>query len=373
MRILKKFSILKVITNSTLTYLVPSNITYLWNFGSLALFFLIIQIISGLFISMHYIPFEIYSFNSVEILMREINFGWLLRYIHSNGASIFFFVVYIHIFRGLYYGSYVYPREFLWIIGVFILLLMIITAFVGYVLPWGQMSFWAATVILNLVTAIPLIGDIIVTFLLGSFSVSQATLNRFFTFHFLFPFIILGLVILHLIFLHENGSGNPLGINIKEDRITLSPYFIIKDFLGFLYILIFYLFLIFFIPNYLSHSDNYIIANPMITPIHIVPEWYFLFFYAILRSIPNKLGGVLALLSSILILILLPYIIKLVIKSCIFRPIYKIIFIFFVINCFFLGWIGGQVVIYPFYELGQIMTFFYFFYFLINFFSLNLI
>lgn len=359
-RFVKNNLLLKVYSDWALTYLVPSNITYLWNFGSLAFSILLIQILSGLFLSMHYIPNDFLSFYSIEQIMRDINYGWLIRYIHSNGASMFFSIVYLHIFRGLYYGSYTYPRQLVWVIGIIILLLMIITAFAGHVLPWGQMSYWAATVILNSVTAIPLIGDDLVIFFSGGFSVGQPTLNRFYTVHFLLPFLIFGLVLLHLVFLHENGSGNPLGIFLREDRIAFSPYFIIKDFLGFIIFCMLFSYLIFFDPNLLSHTDNYIIANPMVTPTHIVPEWYFLPFYAISRSIPNKLGGVIALFCSILIPLIFPFFVKNIIKSCSFRPIFKLIFFFFCIICIGLGWIGGQIVVYPFYQIGQILTFSYF-------------
>ncbi len=365
MRFIKKYPLLSTLHHTVISYPVPINITYFWNFGVLAAVCLIIQIITGIFLAMHYVAHADLAFISVEHIMRDVNYGWLIRYIHANGASMFFLVVYVHVFRGLYYGSYMYPRQILWCIGVIILLIMILTAFMGYVLPWGQMSFWAATVITNLASAVPVIGDSIVYWLWGGFSVDNPTLNRFFSLHYLFPFIIVALVGLHIIFLHENFSNNPLGIKSNTDQIPFGPYFLIKDLYGVILFLMFFSVFLYFAPNYLGHTDNYIPANPMVTPTHIVPEWYFLPFYAILRSVPDKLGGVILLLASILILLGLPFITKSDIRSSSFRLLHKIFFWIFFFDCLILGWIGGKSIETPFYELGQIATGFYFAYFLI--------
>jgi len=346
-------------------YPAPSNITYFWNFGIYSLLCLFVQLITGIFLAMHYAPHVNLAFDSVEHIMRDVNYGWLLRYIHANGASMFFIVVYIHTFRGLYYSSYLYPKEALWSVGVIILLIMILIAFMGYVLPWGQMSFWGATVITNFVTAVPFVGTDIVYWIWGGYSIDNATLNRFFSFHFVFPFIILALVGVHVIFLHEYGSNNPLGVMFGVDAIYMYPYYIIKDLLGVLFFLLFFTFFVFFFPNVLGHSDNYIPANPLVTPTHIVPEWYFLPFYAILRSIPNKLLGVLALLASILVLLLLPHIVTPNVRSLDFRPLSKIIFWFFVLVSLLLGWLGAKPASYPYVTIAQIATFFYFFILLI--------
>jgi quinol-cytochrome oxidoreductase complex cytochrome b subunit len=362
MRFVKTKSLYKEIYHTVFTYPAPSNLNYWWNFGSLAMLCLVLQIITGIFLAMHYTPHADLAFVSVEHIMRDVNFGWLLRYMHLNGASFFFLVVYIHMFRGIYYGSYNHPREVLWMIGVIILLLMILTAFLGYVLPWGQMSFWAATVITNLASAAPIIGTDIVLWLWGGFSVDNATLNRFFSLHYLFPFIIMALVILHIIFLHENGSNNSLGITSQVDQIVF-PYYIIKDIYGIIIFGFFYSYFIFFEPNVLGHPDNYIPANPMATPAHIVPEWYFLPFYAILRSVPNKRLGVVLLLLAIIILLILPFLSKSVyIRSFMFRPYDKILFWIFFFDCILLGWIGGKPIETPYYELGQFFTSFYFIY-----------
>lgn len=363
MRLLK-FPLIRVLNNHALAYPTPINIHYAWNFGFLALICLIIQLITGIFLAMHYTPHISLAFTSVEHIMRDVNFGWLLRYIHSNGASMFFVVVYIHIFRGLYFGSYIKPKQWVWLLGIIILLLMIITAFIGYVLPWGQMSLWGATVITNLVSAIPKIGNSIVTWLWGGFSVDNATLNRFFSLHYLLPFLIIAVSLMHLIVLHQEGSNNPLGIESKIDKINLYPYFIIKDFLGLIFFLLFFSLFLYFFPNTLGHSDNYIEANPMVTPTHIVPEWYFLPFYAILRSIPHKLGGVIAMLCSILILAVLPWIHSTEIRSSRFRPLYKFFFWILLSSCLLLGWIGGMSVEEPYIIIGQLLSLFYFVYFL---------
>lgn len=360
-----KFPIIGVINNHALEYPTPSNIHYAWNFGFLAFICLFIQILTGIFLAMHYTPHINLAFTSVEHIMRNVNYGWLLRYIHANGASMFFIVVYFHIFRGLYFGSYAKPKQWVWVIGILIFLLMIITAFIGYVLPWGQMSLWGATVITNLVSAIPKIGNYIVTWLWGGFSVDNATLNRFFSLHYLLPFIIIGTSLIHIMLLHQDGSNNPLGVESTVDKINLYPYFLIKDFFGLILFLIFFSFFIYFLPNILGHSDNYIEANPMVTPTHIVPEWYFLPFYAILRSIPHKLGGVIAMLFSILILALLPWIHSTEIKSSRFRPIYRFFYWILLSSCLLLGWIGGMPVEDPYILIGQLLSIFYFFYFLV--------
>ncbi|HWT99606.1 MAG TPA: cytochrome b/b6 [Terriglobales bacterium] len=323
-------------------YPTPKNLNYWWNFGSLAGFMLITMIATGLFLAMQYTPHVSLAFNSVERIMRDVNYGWLLRYLHMNGASMFFIVVYIHIFRGLYFGSYKAPRELLWQIGVLILLLMMATAFMGYVLPWGQMSFWGATVITNLFSAIPVFGGKIVTLLWGGFSVDNPTLNRFFALHFLLPFVILGVVILHIIALHRFGSNNPIGIDTKgkQDTIPFHPYYTTKDVFGLGVFLLFYAFWVFYFPNALGDPDNYIPANPLSTPEHIVPEWYFLPFYAILRSIPNKLAGVLAMGAAIVVLFFLPWLDRSPVRSGTFRPVFKWFFWMLVFDCAMLMFIG---------------------------------
>jgi ubiquinol-cytochrome c reductase cytochrome b subunit len=345
----------------------PRNLNYWWNFGSLAGITLIIMIVSGLVLSMHYVPHVDLAFDSVEHIMRDVNYGWLIRYIHSVGSSMFFLIVYIHIARGLYYGSYKSPREVLWWLGIIIFLLMIATAFLGYTLPWGQMSFWGATVITNLFTAIPLVGDNVVTWLLGGFSIDNPTLNRFYSFHYLLPFIIVGVVFLHIVALHKVGSNNPTGIdlNLKKEKIPFHPYYTIKDFFGFgVFFIIFGIF-VFFLPNSLGHPNNYIPADPLVTPEHIVPEWYFLPFYAILRAIPFKLLGVLAMLGSILILFVLPWLDTCKVKSCRFRPIYKQFFWIFIFNFIVLGWVGSKVPEGHYLIISRICTGYYFTHFLI--------
>jgi len=356
---------LGILNSHIVDYPTPINLNYFWSFGSTAGLCLVIQLITGIFLAMHYTPHIDYAFNSVEHIMRDVNNGWLIRYFHANGASMFFIVIYCHIFRGLYFGSYIRPRETLWISGVFIFLLMMGTALMGYVLPWGQMSFWGATVITNLASAIPLAGPSIVEWLWGGFSVDNATLNRFFSLHYLFPFIITGLVLVHLALLHESGSNNPLGITKSVNVISFYPYFYVKDLLAFLILMFGFSFLVFYFPNLLGHSDNYIPANPLVTPPHIVPEWYFLPFYAILRSIPDKLGGVLAMLGAILVLLLLPFINFSNIRSNKFRPLFAFTYWFFVADFAILGWIGQKPVETPFIEVGMVATFLYFFILLI--------
>ena len=358
-----KYPIFSLVNDHLINYPTPINIHYAWNFGFLSAICLGIQIVTGIFLAMHYTPHIDLAFESVEHIMRDVNYGWLLRYIHANGASMFFVIVYIHMFRGLYFGSYVKPKQWVWVIGVIILLLMIITAFIGYVLPWGQMSLWGATVITNLVSAIPFIGNSIVTWLWGGFSVDNATLNRFFSLHYLLPFIIIASSVLHIALLHQEGSNNPLGIETKIDKIAMFPYFIVKDLLGLIIFFLFFSLFIYFFPNVLGHSDNYIEANPMVTPAHIVPEWYFLPFYAILRSIPHKLGGVIAMLASILILATLPWIHSTEIRSSRFRPFYKIFYGLLLSCCLLLGWIGGMPVEDPYILIGQLLSLVYFLYF----------
>ena len=325
-------------------YPTPRNLNYWWNFGSLAGFMLVVMIVTGIVLAMSYTPHVDHAFNSVERIMRDVNYGWLLRYLHMNGASMFFIVVYIHIFRGLYYGSYKAPREVLWWLGLTIFLLMMATAFMGYVLPWGQMSFWGATVITNLFSAIPLVGESIVTWLWGGFGVANPTLNRFFALHYLLPFVIVGVVFAHIWALHTTKSNNPLGIDIKgpQDTIPFHPYYTIKDLFGLGVFLIVYLGFVFYAPNFFGEPDNYIPANPMVTPPHIVPEWYFLPFYAILRSIDNKLLGVIAMFASILILFLLPWLDTSKVRSARFRPLYRVFFWVFLADCFLLGWLGQK-------------------------------
>jgi ubiquinol-cytochrome c reductase cytochrome b subunit len=363
MRLIKKDPILNIIDGTFISYPVPSNINYFWNLGSIAGIILVLQIITGILLAMHYTPHIDYAFLSVEHIMRDVNYGWFLRYMHANGASMFFIIVYIHMARGLYYGSYIKPRHKAWSIGVVLFLLMMATAFMGYVLPWHQMSYWGATVITNLFSAIPIIGKSIVTWLWGGFSVSNPTLNRFFALHYLLPFLLIAGAILHLTFLHQNGANNPLGITSTTNRIPFYPYFVVKDIFGFILFLIFFSYWIFYYPNTLGHTDAYIPANSMVTPPHIVPEWYFLPFYAILRSIPSKLGGVIAMGLSIVILIILPHLTNP--PTRFFRPIYKLGFWIIVIDTCLLGWIGSQPAEEPYIFIGQFATILYFTYFLI--------
>jgi len=357
---------LAIVNNHIIDYPTPINLNNFYNFGAMAGICLGIQILTGIFLAMHYTAHVDYAFISVEHIMRDVNYGWLLRYMHANGASMFLGVTYIHMARGLYYGSYKSPRGFLWGIGVIIFLLMMATGFIGYVLPWGQMSFWGATVITNLVTAVPVIGTPIVEWLWGGFSVDNATLNRFYSLHYLLPFIIAALVILHIAECHREGSSNPLGIHSKSiDKVPFYPYFYIKDLMAFWFFLILFSYFIFLDPNLLGHADNYIPANPMVTPAHIVPEWYFLPFYAILRSIPDKLGGVAAMVGAILILLALPLLNTSNIRSSVFRPLHKTFFWLFVANFLLLGWIGQCPVEDPFVLIGQACTLYYFAYLLL--------
>jgi ubiquinol-cytochrome c reductase cytochrome b subunit len=362
-----RLPIVSFFKHSAVDYPTPKNLNYWWNFGSLAGFFLLVQIITGIILSMHYTAHVDHAFTSIEHIMRNVNHGWLIRYIHMNGASFFFIVVFIHIFRGLYYGSYKAPRELLWWLGIIILLLMMATAFMGYVLPWGQMSFWGATVITNLFSAIPIIGEGITQWLWGGYSVDNPTLSRFYTLHFLFPFLIVGVVILHIVALHTHGSNNPLGIDKKgtQDTIPFHPYYTIKDLFGLSFALTIFFAVVFFIPDYLGHPDNYIPADPLKTPAHIVPEWYFLPFYAILRAIPDKLGGVIAMFSAIFVLFLLPWLDSSKVRSATFRPIYKKFFWIFVFNAVILGWVGSKPAEGHYILIGRIATIYYFAHFLI--------
>nr|ADG22975.1 cytochrome b [Hynobius chinensis]AFK28571.1 cytochrome b [Hynobius chinensis]AFK28572.1 cytochrome b [Hynobius chinensis]AFK28573.1 cytochrome b [Hynobius chinensis]AFK28574.1 cytochrome b [Hynobius chinensis] len=354
----KTHPLIKIINGSFVDLPTPSNLSSLWNFGSLLGICLIAQIITGLFLAMHYTADTSSAFSSVAHICRDVNYGWLIRNIHANGASFFFICIYIHIGRGLYYGSYMYKET--WNIGVILLFLVMATAFVGYVLPWGQMSFWGATVITNLLSAIPYMGDSLVQWIWGGFSVDKATLTRFFAFHFLFPFLIAGASIIHLLFLHETGSNNPTGILSNMDKVPFHPYFSYKDALGFLIMLTMLFTLSLLSPNLLGDPDNFTPANPLVTPPHIQPEWYFLFAYAILRSIPNKLGGVLALLASIMILMLIPMIQTSKQRSLTFRPMTQFLFWMVVSNTLILTWIGGQPVEQPFIEIGQAASALYF-------------
>ena len=365
MRILKSQSFLRLFNSYMVDNPEPANISYLWNFGSLLALCLGIQILTGVFLAMHYTPHVDFAFNSVEHIMRDVNAGYILRYTHANVASFFFIFVYCHIARGLFYSSYKEPRTLVWTIGVIILILMMAIAFLGYVLPYGQMSLWGATVITNLLSAIPFFGHDLVELVWGGFSVNNATLNRFFSLHFLLPFVLAALAIAHLMAVHEHGSNNPNGISSNGDRIPFHPYFIFKDLVTILAFLLVLSIMVFYYPNVLGHSDNYIPANPMSTPSSIVPEWYLLPFYAILRSIPNKLLGVLAMFGSLLILLVLPITDLSRIRGNQFRPTMKIAFWFFVVDFFILTWIGSQHPNTPYLEIGQIATTFYFAWFLV--------
>lgn len=380
-------SIYKVVSKFLLDYPAFTNLGIMWNFGFAAFIFLIIQLVTGFFLSMHYVAHADMAFVSVEQIMRDVNYGWLLRYLHANGASFFFMCVYAHMLRALYYGSYFGSRKDTWIVGVVIFILLIATAFTGYVLPWGQMSFWAATVVTNLFSAVPIYGESIVYWLWGGFSVGSFTLTRFFSLHFVLPFVILGLVILHIVFLHEHGGNNKFLLYMVQDKIRFSPFYLVKDIYYMNYILLIYFIVVGFFPNALLHVDNYVQADPLVTPPHIVPEWYFLIFYAMLRSIPSKVGGILILLCSILILFALPY----MRKEFVFTQEYyfnwsnrkfllekgvdenvkiffnidfdKFLFWFFVVTCFLLGYIGSQPIEYPYLISGRVLTCFYFLYF----------
>lgn len=361
-----KQPIFTTVNDHLIDYPTPTNLTYMWGFGSLAGICLVVQILSGIFLAMHYTPHADLAFASVEHIMRDVEGGWLIRYVHGNGASMFFLIVYLHMCRSLYYGSYIAPREGVWLTGVLIMLLMIVTAFIGYVLPWGQMSFWGATVITSLASAIPVVGESITHWLWGGFAVENATLNRFYSLHYLFPFLIAGASVVHIAALHQYGSNNPLGTYSGVDKISFYPYFYVKDLVGWIVFALFFSIFIFFAPNALGHPDNYIPANPMATPAHIVPEWYFLPVYAILRSIPNKLGGVLAIALVFVCLFALPFINTTHVRSSSFRPLHRKAFWLFLADALVLGWIGMQPVEEPYIIIGQIATLFFFVYFLLG-------
>ena len=362
-------------------YPTPKNLNYWWNFGSLAGIVLVIMITTGIVLAMHYTPHTAFAFDSIERIMRDVNYGWLIRYVHMNGGSAFFIVVYIHIFRGMYFGSYKSPRERLWILGVVILICMMATFFLGYVLPWGQMSFWGATVITSLFSAIPVIGDWIVTLLWGGFSIDNPTLNRFFSLHYLMPFVLVGVIVLHIVALHQHGSSNPIGIDTKgpQDQLPFHPYYTVKDLFGLGVFLVLFFFFVFFAPNFFGEPDNYIEANPLQTPPHIVPEWYFLPFYAILRAftadafiywpiswlMSAKLAGVLAMFGSIMVLFVLPWLDWSPVRSARYRPLYKQFFWLLFIDCFVLGWVGANAPEGHFVIIGQVATAYYFGHFIV--------
>jgi len=356
-----------LIYSSFVAYPTPRNLNYWWTFGGILSFLLVAQIVTGVVLAMHYTPHADMAFNSVEHIMRDVNYGWLLRYLHSNGASMFFIAVYIHMFRGMYYGSYKEPREVLWILGVILYLLMMATGFLGYTLPWGQMSYWGATVITNFFTAIPLVGDAITTLLWGGYAVGNPTLNRFFSLHYLLPFVIAGVVVLHIWALHVVGQNNPAGIEPKGDidTVPFTPYATVKDSFVMMLFCIMFAWFVFYMPNYLGHADNYIPANPAVTPTHIVPEWYYLPFYAILRAIPNKLLGVVALFGSILILAFLPWLDTSKVRSARYRPLYRQFFWIFVIVCLLLGWLGAKPAEGGYVTAARILTAYYFAHFVL--------
>ena len=363
----ERLPIIRLSYDSFVAYPTPRNLNYWWTFGGILSMMLMVQLLTGIVLVMHYTPNTLMAFTSVEHIMRDVNWGWLIRYMHANGASMFFIAVYIHILRGLYYGSYKAPREILWILGVVIFLLMMATAFMGYVLPWGQMSFWGATVITNLFSAIPVIGDPIVIWLWGGFSVDNPTLNRFFSLHYLLPFVIVGVVALHVWALHVVGQNNPTGVEIKseQDTVPFTPYATLKDAFGMSAFLVVFCWFLFYTPNYMGHPDNYIPANPMVTPAHIVPEWYFLPFYAILRSIPDKLGGVIAMFGSIAVLFVLPWLDTSKVKSNAYRPLMKQFFWILVICGLGLGYLGSQPAEGGYVIASRILTAWYFLHFLV--------
>ena len=359
---------LLTLSNHLREYPTPKNLNYWWTFGGILTFCLIVQIVTGLTLAMHYIPDSDLAFASVEHIMRDVNYGWLIRYVHANGASMFFLAVYIHIFRALYYGSYKSPREIIWIIGMIIYFLMMATAFMGYVLPWGQMSFWGATVITNLFSAIPFVGEGIVAWLWGGFAVDNPTLTRFYALHYLLPFLIFGLVVLHIWALHVPGNNNPIGIEIKKpskDTVPFHPYIVIKDGFALLMFMIVFAFFVFYSPNILGHADNYIEANPMVTPTHIVPEWYLLPFYAILRSVPDKLFGVIAMFAAIFVLVILPWLDTSKIRSAVFRPLYKQFYWILVVDVLILGYTGAMPAEGVYLLIARVATAYYFLHFLI--------
>jgi ubiquinol-cytochrome c reductase cytochrome b subunit len=365
MKLLKSHPLLGIVNSYIIDSPAPSNLSYIWNFGSLLGVCLVLQIITGVTLAMHYAPSVDTAFSSIQHIVRDVNFGWLIRNIHANVASFFFLFVYIHIGKALYYGSYRHPRTLLWSIGVVIYLVMVITAFLGYVLPWGAMSFWGATVITNLLSALPWIGQDLVEFIWGGFSVNNATLNRFFSLHYLLPFVLAALAIMHLIALHQDASNNPLGIVSKLDRVTFHPYYTFKDIVGFFAFFLVLSILVFFAPDVLGHPDNYKMADPLVTPSSIMPEWYLLSFYAVLRAIPNKLLGVIVMISAILILLVMPILDTSRLRSTAFRPLMRFAFWSFAVNFLLLMWIGANHPTAPFVTIGQFCTAFYFSFFLI--------
>ena len=360
----KSHPLIKVFTNALIDLPAPGNLSIWWNFGSLLGLRLVVQVLTGIFLAMHYTPHVDLAFSSVVHIMRDVNYGWLLRYLHANGASMFFVCIYLHIGRGIYYGSYFYRET--WNVGVVLLLLRMATAFVGYVLPWGQIRFWGATVITNLFSAIPYVGPSLVEWLWGGFSVGNATLNRFFVFHFLLPFVIIAVSVVHLVFLHQTGSNNPLGIYCPQEMVPFYPYYVYKDLVGFMVALWLLLSVCLFFPMYLGDPENFIPANPLVTPLHIKPEWYFLWAYAILRSIPNKLGGVVAMFAAIFVLFLLPVFKVQLRQSAAFYPRLQILFWFFVVDVCLLTWIGARPVEAPYDQLGAIFTVGYFLFFFLK-------
>lgn len=375
MTFLKKNRVMSFINDLVVDHATPSNISYYWNLGSISGLMLAVQVGSGVFLAMHYVPHIDYAFLSIEHIMRDVSYGWAMRYIHANGAAFFFVAVYAHMFRALYYGLFFAGGHETWLIGVTIYIVMMATAFLGYVLPWGQMSLWGATVITNFFSVIPFIGNTVVAWLWGGFSVNNATLNRFFSLHFFLPFILIFLVFLHLLSLHDSGHGNPVSVKgyfkkaslEKQDgflHVSFFPYFVVKDALGFLWFLFVFIYIVAFTPNLLGHPDNYIPANPLVTPSHIVPEWYFLPFYAILRSVPNKAAGIMLMFFSFLVFYFIKYLGDFLVPASTFRPVYRQFTFFFAIVCFLLGWIGGNPVEPPYVVIGQTCTFFYFAFFL---------
>jgi len=362
-----RLPVISLVRGSFVDFPTPKNLNYWWTFGGILFFVLIAQILTGIVLVMHYTPNTALAFASVEHIMRDVNFGWLLRYLHANGASMFFIAVFIHMFRGMYYGSYKAPREISWILGVVIFLIMMATAFMGYVLPWGQMSFWGATVITNLFSALPLVGEPIVNWLWGGFAVDNPTLNRFFSLHYLLPFMIFGVVLLHVWAFHTTGNNNPTGINpkTKQDTIPFHPYYTIKDLFAIVVFMILFAYFVFYIPNYMGHADNYIEADPLVTPAHIVPEWYFLPFYAILRAVPDKLGGVVLMFGSIAVMFVLPWLDTSKVRSGTYRPLFKQFFWIFAAVCVGLGYLGAMPAEGGYVIAARILTTYYFAHFLI--------
>jgi ubiquinol-cytochrome c reductase cytochrome b subunit len=363
----ERLPIMELVQGQALDFPTPKNLNYFWTFGGILAVMLVVQILTGVMLVMHYTPHVDHAFASVEHIMRDVNSGWLIRYMHMNGASMFFIAVYIHIFRGMYYGSYKAPREVLWMIGVLIYLVMMATAFMGYVLPWGQMSFWGAKVITNLFSAIPFVGDSITTLLWGGYSVDNPTLNRFFSLHYLLPFVLAALVGLHIWALHVPGNNNPTGVSVKssQDTLPFHPYYTMKDAFAIVVFFMFFAFWLFFAPNYLGHAINYEQANPLVTPAHIVPEWYYLPFYAILRAVPDKLGGVIAMFASILVLFALPWLDTSKVRSGNYRPLFKGFFWIFAVVCVALGYLGSKPAEGLYVVFSQILTIYYFAHFLV--------